>query len=78
MSWKLLRKMFRECEGRCLEFRLKATNLSFRDNDLDLDSFTLFYAANYNVTIAVTYFELDNVTSKLDTNFLYTSSKSVN
>ena len=52
-------------------------NLS-RDTYLDLDSFTLFYTANCNVTVAVTYFELDNVTSKLDTNFLCTSSKSVN
>ena len=49
-----------------------------RDNDLDLDSFTLFYTANCNVTVAVTYLKLDNVTSKLDTNFLCTSSKSVN
>ena len=49
-----------------------------RDTYLDLDSFTLFYTANCNVTVAVTYLELDNVTSKLDTNFLCTSSKSVN
>ena len=53
-------------------------NTMYRDNNLDLDSFTLFYTANCNVTVAVTYFELDNVTSKLDTNFLCTSSKSVN
>ena len=59
--------------------KLKCVNASTdRDNDLDLDSFTLFYTANCNVTVAVTYFELDNVTSKLDTNFLCTSSKSVN
>ena len=51
---------------------------SFRDTYLDFYSFTLFYTANCNVTVAVTYFKLDNVTSKLDTNFLCTSSKSVN
>ena len=49
-----------------------------RDTCLDLDSFTLFYTANCNVTVAVTYLELDNVTSKLDANFLCISSKSVN
>ena len=53
-------------------------NIDGRDTYLDLDSFTLFYTANCNVTVAVTYLELDNVTSKMDTNFLCTSSKSVN
>ena len=43
--------------------------ISIRDTYLDLDSFTLFYKANCNVTVAVTYLELDNVTSKLDTYF---------
>ena len=57
---------------------ISVVNNKIRDTYLDLDSFTLFYTANCNVTVAVTYLELDNVTSKLDTNFLCTSSKSVN
>ena len=59
-------------------FPFKVKRLPTRDTYLVLDSFTLFYTANCIVTVAVTYLELDNVTSKLDTNFLWTSSKSVN
>ena len=57
---------------------ISVVNNKIRDTYLDLDSLTLLYIANCNVTVAVTYLELDNVTSKLDTNFLCTSSKSVN
>ena len=35
---------------------------SSRDTYRELDSFTIFYTANCNVTVAVTYLELDNVT----------------
>ena len=67
-----------EMSGQVHQTLYRAKLIFSRDTYLDWDSFTLFYTANCNVTVAVTYLELDNVTSKMDTNFLCTSSKSVN
>ena len=39
-----------------------------RDTYRELDSFTLLYTANYNVTVAATYPYWDSMTLKWDTN----------